>query len=53
MQNNIKIGIVTYNIAKDWTLDDIFRNLPEAGFRESSCGPLMPMGWRGGPEPGT
>lgn len=33
MQNNIKIGIVTYNIAKDWTLDDIFRNLPEAGFQ--------------------
>lgn len=27
----LKVGAVTYNIAKDWTLDDILRNLPAAG----------------------
>lgn len=27
----LKAGAVTYNIAKDWTLDDILRNLPAAG----------------------
>lgn len=28
----LKIGTVTYNLAKDWTLDDIFKNLVEVQF---------------------
>src|SRR5262245_52205524 len=28
----LKIGAVTYNIARDWDLDTILRNLPAAGF---------------------
>jgi sugar phosphate isomerase/epimerase len=27
----LNLGIVTYNIANDWTLDDIFKNLEEVG----------------------
>lgn len=29
----LKLGTVTYNIAKDWTLDDIFTNLEKLGFQ--------------------
>src|SRR5690606_26436500 len=27
----LNLGIVTYNIANDWTLDDVFKNLEEVG----------------------
>jgi sugar phosphate isomerase/epimerase len=28
----LRLGTVTYNIAKDWTLDDLFDRLPRVGF---------------------
>lgn len=28
----LKLGTVTYNLAKDWSLDEIFKNLEETGF---------------------
>ncbi len=28
----LKLGTVTYNLAKEWSLDDIFKNLEETGF---------------------
>lgn len=33
MSTPLKLGIVTYNIAKDWTLDAIFKNLEETGIQ--------------------
>src|SRR4051794_13146199 len=30
--NGLKLGIVTYNIAKDWDVPTIIKNLTEAGF---------------------
>lgn len=29
----LKLGIVTYNLAKDWSLDEIFKNLQETQFQ--------------------
>jgi len=33
MAKPLNLGIVTYNIAKDWTLDTIFKNLEELGYQ--------------------
>jgi sugar phosphate isomerase/epimerase len=32
MKAPLNLGLVTYNLAKDWTLDEIFKNLEEARF---------------------
>ncbi len=33
VEKSLKLGIVTYNLAKDWSLDEIFKNLGEANYQ--------------------
>ena len=46
VRQGLKLGTVTYNIAKDWDVPTIIKNLTGPGSTASSCGPRTSKAWR-------